>query len=411
MQHLKNIKVFTEDLLPGLFVSRLDCAWSESNFLLQGFKIESTSDIESLQHQCKFVYIDFISDEQYSFFKLETTKSTSYKQELTKKHSKDGQAFRKKIQPALVRGRKTNRLMKSLLDNIMLGQDFDLVAVRDTVKENVKQVLENTEAMLMLTMLKSQSEDIAQHSLNVSIMSIAFAHELGYSETELEDIGMAALLHDIGLAKVDSTIVNKHGKLNQVQKEKVQKHCQYGFDILSGKAGLTPSCVDVAISHHEELSGGGYPRGIKEIGITKNVRIVSIIDVYDTLTNYQIYSKVSSVLEGYKELMKEKKIRFDESLLLKFIKWRSIYPPGTIVELQSGEVGIVLSSKINNRMKPKLMLVLDEYKQPISEKIIDLSKLVVDNQSNQYKIVNSYENTAFGIDIQIYLDNGLVISS
>jgi putative nucleotidyltransferase with HDIG domain len=409
MQHLKRIKVFCEDLKPGMFVSELDRQWSESSFILQGFNIEDAEDIEEVKKQCQFVYVDFRSEEQYKFFKLETSVSSSYRKKI--KSSIDPEKFdlRERLKPALSRRKSTSRLMKGVFEKIMLGQDFDLHAVRDSVKQNVKAVLENEDAMMMVTMLKSQSEDIAEHSLNVSILSIGFAQALGYSETELEDIGMAALLHDIGQIKVDQKVLSKKGKLNQNERVEMTKHCQYGSDILLTKSGLTPSCIDVALTHHERLSGQGYPRGLRDNQISKNVRIVSIIEVFDALTSHQSYRKGMSVMDSYKILMAGKGTHFDEQLILKFVKWRSIYPPGSIVEMDNGEVGIVIAAHKEHKLKPRVLLVLNEYKQARKERLIDMSKMDLDSESNPYKIIKAYENMAFGIDLQEFADKGLKI--
>jgi len=409
MEHFKNVKVYTSDLIPGLTVTKLDRAWTETSFIMQGFTIESPFDVISLRRQCEYVYVDFKSLDEYRAFKIQTTRSDTYRRKLASKSSSVAET-KKRLNSAVLTHRKSNRLVKTLFDRIALGQEFDIASVRSNVKDNVKQILANPEAMLMMSMLKSQSEDLAQHSLNVSILSIGFAHHLGFSKVELEDIGMAAMLHDIGLVKVDRRLIHKPSKLNKDETEQVQKHCQYGFDILSGRRGLTPSCIDVAMAHHEQVDGNGYPRGLVSDKITKVVKIISIIDVYDTITNYQVYAKIMSIKDAYREMMKGKATRFDLELLLKFIKWRSIYPPGTIVELANGEVGIVIGSKETNRLKPRIMLVLDEYKEPCKETIIDLSKLQPEMHNSGLRIIQAFENSAFGIDIQEYAEKGLVIN-
>jgi len=409
MQHLKRVKVYSEDLEPGMFVSELDRDWSETSFLLQGFNIISTSDIEEVKRQCKFVYVDFKSDEEFKHYKLETTTSASYREQIKSSLPKKNYNLRENLKPALSRRTKSSALMKNVLDKIMLGQDFDLHAVRDTVRENVKSVLKNEEAMLMMTMLKSTNEDVAEHSLNVSILAIGFAQSLGYSELELEDIGMAALLHDIGQVRVNKSILSKKGKLNQNERMEMSKHTQYGFDLLASKSDLTPSCIDVVLSHHERLSGQGYPRGLQGEQISQNVRLVSIIEVFEALTSNQTYRKGMSVMDAYKVLMAGKSTHFDEKLILNFIKWRSIYPPGSIVEMANGEVGIVIKAHKEHKLKPRVLLVLNEYKQIRKERLIDMSKLDLDAESKPYKIVKAFENMAFGIDLQEYAEKGLKI--
>lgn len=409
MQHLKRVKVFCENLQVGMFVSELDRDWSESTFLLQGFTIESLEDIEEVKRQCKFVYIDFRSEQQFKQYKLETTTSQTYKAQVESSLTAGGYNLRQRLKPALARRQKSSRLMKSVLDKIMLGEDFEIHGVRETVKENVKSVLQNNEAMLMMTMLKSKNEDVAEHSLNVSILSIGFASALGMSETQLEDIGMAALLHDIGQMRVDQAVLKKKGRLNQNERNEVAKHCKHGFDILSSKSDLTPSCIDVAVAHHERLSGQGYPRGLKAEQISQVVRIVSIVDVFDSLTSHQTYRKGMSVMDAYKILMAGKGSHFDEQLVLKFIQWRTIYPPGSIVEMANGEVGIVIKTNKNHKLKPKVLLVLDEYKQPRKERMIDIAKGDLNPESELYKIIRAYENMAFGIDLQHYAEKGLKV--
>ncbi|MDH5434995.1 MAG: HD-GYP domain-containing protein [Gammaproteobacteria bacterium] len=408
MEQLKRVKVFTDELKPGMFVSELDRSWDETDFLLQGFTVTDFEDVEHVKSQCEYVYVDFKDIQEFQAYKRQSANFIPKKNQVEEEqlHTYN---LKKQLKPALARRRKTSHLMKSILDKIALSQDFDIQGVRQTVKENVKSVLSNHEAMMMITMLKSKSEDLAEHSLNVSILAIGFAQTLGYSRDQLEDIGMAALLHDIGQVKVNDNITSKPGKLNQNERLEIEKHCQYGFDILSSKTGLTPSCIDVVLTHHERLDGTGYPRKISDSSICRNAKIVSIVDAFDSLTSHQSYRKGMSVMDAYKILVAGKKTHYDESLVLKFIKWRSIYPIGSIVEMENGEVGIVVKSFEDHRLKPQVLLVLDEYKQPRQERLINMHKMDLTPESRPYKIVRAYENMAFGIDIQAYAEKGMVV--
>jgi len=342
------------------------------------------------------------------YFKVLHLKQAETKQAKTKQTA-NSYNLRKKLKPALKRTQQTSHLINGVIDRIMLGEDFDLHTVRQSVKEDVKAVIENEEAMLMMTMLKSVNSDVTAHCFNVSILSIGFAKSLGYSESILEDIGMAALLHDVGHMKVDKAITDKKGKLNQIERKEMAKHTQFGSEILSTKKGLTPSCMDVVMSHHEHLDGNGYPRGLKEDQISNNVRLISIVDTFDSITSFQAYRKAHPVMDAYKVLMDGKNERFDETLVLKFIKWRSIYPPGSIVEMDNGEVGIVIKSNQEHKLKPRVLLVLNEYKQPRKERLIDMSKVDLDSESKPYRIIKAYENMAFGIDLQEYTEKGLKV--
>ena len=100
---------------------------------------------------------------------------------------------------------------------------------------------------------------------------------------------------------------------------------------------------------------------------------------------------------------------FDENMVIKFVAWRGIYPPGSIIEMENGEVGIVIAVNEKFKLKPKVLLVLDEYKLKRTERIVDLSKMQLDSESKPYKIIKAYENSAFGIDLQSYTDKGLQV--
>ncbi len=408
-QHLKKIKVFSEQLQIGMFVSELDRDWSDTSFLLQGFVIECQEDIDAVVGQCKFVYIDFRSDEQFKRYRLASSGSSTFKQKNSGSVEAKVHYLENSLKPAATRFRKSSQLMKGLMDRIMLGENFDLHGVRDVVRDNVKQVLENEDAMLMMTLLKTKSDSRAEHSLNVSILTIGFARFLGYSEAQMEDIGMGALLHDIGQIKVDSKLLTKQGRLNQNEMAEMCQHPKYAFEILQSKSGLSGSCIDIAINHHERLGGQGYPRGLKGDKLSNNVKLVSIVDVFESLTSPQIYRSSMSVVDAYKILMAGKRTHYDEKMVIKFVEWRGIYPPGSIVEMENGEVGIVIAANRQFKLKPKVLLVLDENKQPRKERIIDMSNMHLDAESNLYKIVRAYENTAFGIDLQAYADKGLKV--
>ncbi len=410
IEHLKRIKVYAEALQVGMFVSELDIDWNKSSFLLQGFTIEDENDINTVQEQCEYVYVDFRSESQYKRFQLATSTSKSYQEANEDSAEAKENYLANKLAKAASRFDRSNRLMKSVMDRIMLGEDVDFHGVRGAVKENVKQVLANEDAMLMLTLLKGKSSSQAEHCLNVSILSIGFARYLGCDESELENIGMGALLHDIGQLRVDDKLLHKEGKLNHNQMAEMCRHPKYSLDLLQGKKELTDSCIDIAVNHHERLGGQGYPRGLTGDKLSRNVRLVSIVDVFESLTSPQVFRKSLSVVEAYKILMNGRNSHFDEKLVIQFIQWRGIYPPGSIVEMHNGEVGIVIKANSELKLKPKVILVLDEYKQPRKEKVIDLAKMPLDAESNPYKIIKAYENTAFGIDLQSYADHGLKLA-
>jgi len=410
-KHLQSIKVFSDNLEIGMYISALDKPWEQSSFLMQGFNLQDQMDIDAVKNECKHVFVDFKSEMQFKEHKLKTSVSKSYKQKIMSQHQMKNFDIKKHTKTARRSHKKTSVAVKSVLDKVMLGEDFDSYSVKSTVKNMVREVLTNEEAMLMMIMLKDNDDHVAQHCLNVSILSIGFARYLGFSEQQIEDIGIGALLHDIGKVKIQSELLNKTDKLSSEDMKKLCMHPQYSYQILQQKKDLPPSVVDIAVCHHERLAGQGYPRGLKAEQISRRVRIVSIIDTFEALTTDQPHRAALSVVEAYKILMQDKNIKFEEKLVLKFIEWRGIYPAGTIVEMKNGEVGIVVSgNRKGNKLKPKVLLVLDEEKHPRKERLIDLSFIQTDAESKPYVIFKAFESEAFGISVGKYLEDGLIIA-
>jgi len=409
--HLQKVKVFVENLEIGMFVSSLDKPWEDSSFLMQGIELNDQSDIDAVKSECKHVFIDFKSDIQFKEFKLKTSVSSSYQEKILSQKQMKNFDLRKHTKSARISHKKSSSAVKTVLDRVMLGEDFDSYSVKSAVKNMVKEVFSNEEAMMMMTMLKGERDSVAQHSLNVSILSIGFARFLGFSEQQIEEIGIGALLHDIGKVKIDKNLLDKEDSLSDKEMQQLCMHPQYSYRILQKKTDLPPSVIDIAVSHHERLGGQGYPRGLKAEQISRRVQVVSIMDTFESLTSDQPYRSAISVVEAYKVLMQDKNIKFDERLVLKFIEWRGIYPAGTIVEMKNGEVGIVVSgNRKGNKLKPKVLLVLDEQKKPRKTRLIDLSFIQTDAESNPYVIFKAFETEAFGVSVGKYLEEGLIIT-
>lgn len=394
-----------------MFVSALDKPWEQSSFLMQGFELQDQLDIDAVKNECEFVYVDFKSELQLKQYRYKTTVSKTYKEKVLSKRQMENFDLKKHTKTARKTHKKSSRAVKSVLDKVMLGEDFDSYSVKGVVKEMVREVLTNEEAMLMMIMLKNSDDHLAQHSLNVSILSIGFARYLGYSEQQIEDIGLGAMLHDVGKTRIEKALLNKKGELTQEEIQAIGMHPQYAYQILQSKKDLPPAVIDIAVCHHERLGGQGYPRGLKEEQISQRVRLVSLIDTFESVTTNQPYREAISVVEAYKILMQGKGQKYDEKLVLKFIEWRGIYPAGTIVEMKNGEVGIVVSgNRKGNKLKPKVLLVLDEDKEPRKPRLVDLSFIQTDAESKPYVIFKAYENEAFGISVQKYLEEGLIIA-
>lgn len=393
-------KMSVADLRIGMYVVELDRPWLETPFLFQGFIISSEEEIDQLAEHCEYVYIDVTQTEvKYS------------DKDKSRRHIKSRSIYKVPTEKALPEAIGHYDHAKKTVDNVLgalrLSHDIDTTEVKSAVRECVKSVLKNPNALLWLTQIKNQDDYTAEHSVRVSVLAVALGRELDLLEQELEDLGVAGMLHDVGKIKIPLEVLNKEGSLSREEYELIKTHTTSGRSLLMSKSDVPPVTVDVAYSHHEHINGKGYPRGITAEKIPYFAKIVSVVDAFDAMTSDRVYSKARSVLEALRILYECRGQQFDEEIVRAFIRLIGIYPPGHIAELSNGEVGIILSCPPRNKLKPKLIIVRNADKQTCAERIMDLAKTQKDEKGQQIRVREIFTDGAFGIELQEYKNKGL----
>jgi HD-GYP domain-containing protein (c-di-GMP phosphodiesterase class II) len=187
-------------------------------------------------------------------------------------------------------------------------------------------------------------------------------------------------------------------------------HTIHGRNLLMSSKGIYDSVIDVAYSHHERMDGHGYPRSLPGSGISKFSRIVAIVDAYDAMTADRCYQEAKTSTEAMKIIYNERGTHFDEELTLKFIRTLGLYPAGSIVELHSGEVGIVIEANPRYRQLPKVMLMRNSQKEALEKsKVVDLSLTESGEISKEYLIKRVWKDKSFGLSVNSYLEHGLFL--
>ena len=389
-----------------MFICKLDKEWLETPFLMQGFTIEDPEDIEIVAEYCEYVWVD--SDKKTSLSRHSSSAGTAsfapintyeYESSITEEHRKAYKTFRK-----------ARSITKDLLDDIRLGGALDTTAAKDTVSECVKSVLRHPDALLWMSKLREESEYTSEHSLNVCILAITFGRQLGFNEAELEKIGLCGLLHDVGKMRVPNEILNKPERLTDKEMNMMKAHTVHGRNLLVSAGNIYSGSIDVAYSHHERIDGTGYPRKLSGTGISRYAKLIAIVDAYDAMTANRCYSRAITSTEALKRIYEARGKQFDETLAIQFIKTIGLFPSGSIVELYSGDVGIVIETNQKRRHLPKIILVRNTKKQTREkEKVLDLSAIENDNLSRQYLIKKVWPDGSFDIYLKEYQEKGLVL--
>jgi len=404
----KTIQIPVSDLRVGMFVSKLDKDWLDTPFIMQGFLIEEPQDIEIVAEFCEYVWVD-----------------TEYAQKLSRHSSSPGTARQARpsddiFQPSCSiqeEHRKTYKtfqqarsLTKSMLDDIRLGGALDGTQARKTVSDCVQSVIRHPDALLWMAKIRSEREYTAEHCLNVCILAIAFGRQLGMDENELHNLGMCGLLHDVGKVRVPQEIVDKPASLTDKEMRLMKAHTVHGRNLLLSGSNIYNGAIDVAYSHHERIDGTGYPRKLPGSGISSYSRIISIVDAYDAMTASRCYAAAKTSTEALKIIYNVRGKQFDEALSIKFIETIGLYPAGSIVELYSGDVGIVIESNPRLRHLPRVILLLDEQKQLRKKEVVkDLSLIENGDLPRRYLIKQVWRDGSYNIRLADYQRKGLIL--
>lgn len=401
-------KLEINELRKGMFVCELDRPWLDSPFLFQGFLIDNDNEMTELKQLCKYVYIDTEkgSDKQGNQPTPDT--GTSLKKESQENDSASQRPyltnFEEEIKPAGRLRDEATSYMEELFDDVRAGNSVDANKTRTIVSSMVASILRNPDALVLLNNLRDNSDYAIAHSLNVCTLTLAFGRYLGLDQEELTEIGMGALLHDVGEIRVPKEIMSKEGLLSREESRLMQSHAQHGADILKNSEGIPLIAIEIARAHHERSNGQGYPAGLREDDITYFARIVGIVDVYDSVTTSHNNRDSINSTEALKNMYNWRNEMFDAGLVEQFIQCLGIYPVGSIVELDNGEVGIVIAVALDKRLQPKLMLVRDQLKKAYTPpRIINLALHSGDSKSSRYEINKVLEPGDYGIDLKSYL--------
>ncbi len=242
----------------------------------------------------------------------------------------------------------------------------------DIIKQIMDEMQNNSDTISLLTDIFVTDDYIFQHSINVTIYSIAIGMELGLSEKELSEIGTGAMLHDIGKVFIDQDILQKPEALNDEEFQVIKKHTQLGFDFLRKQIDLPLLVAHCAYQHHERLDGSGYPRGIKGDQMHRYAKLISVADVFDAVTSNRVYRDAKLPHEGLEVLYAGAINLFDKEMVEAFKKSVAVYPNGLTVKLSDGRNGIV--SKQNKHLCDRpIIRVLKENAKEVEAYEVDLA--------------------------------------
>ncbi len=427
----EQIKV--EALQVGMFVAELDRPWLDTPFLFQGFLIDSDEQIAELRQYCGYVIVDPVRSIGCSYWDntpqhqealrrleiLDREEPDSYTHlaplplELADRadgpfaRNRNRYADRNQLEEELPQAKQIHldaeRAVQKLYDELGRTGTTDLDRAHEVMDGMVESIIRNPDALALLSRVKRASAYVYGRSVSVAINMLLFGRHLGFPRDHMHLLGAAGLLLDVGTAKVPAEIVNKQGRLTPEEYTTVKQHVQWSLDLLRGSQGVSEKLLTIVACHHEREDGSGYPNHLRGAAIGVPGKMIAIVDCYDALTSERPYAAAFSPYEALQHLYGWRHHLFHLELVEQFIQCLGIYPVGSLVELNSGEVAVILAHNRVRRLKPRVLVLLDPRKQPYHAPVpLDLltaPKLVNDQP---YEIARAIENGMYGIDPRDY---------
>jgi len=297
--------------------------------------------------------------------------------------------------------------VREVITQIKGNQHADVRKLKRLVQKTIHFIMEDESILLGLTTIKNYDEYTFNHSCNVSIYSLAMGRRLGFSKETLTELGMTALFHDLGKSKISKEVLNKPGALDQTEWALMKKHPLAGVEIilnLKQLGEINPKMVIGIFDHHLRNDLSGYPKLFRKRKVSLFGRILQIADAYDAMTTPRIYKKAAYTPEQALAIMlKDKGGQFDPNLLKIFIGLVGIYPIGSLVLLDSREMGIVLKSNPDPQWmdRPTIMVVSRDGKGDPKKTLIDLAETDRDGHF-KWSIVKTLDPDRYYIDITKY---------
>ncbi|WP_100405336.1 HD-GYP domain-containing protein [Bacillus solitudinis] len=244
--------------------------------------------------------------------------------------------------------------LKKSVNGDYLSRSFSLV-----IESILKDIKSNPDTLALLSDVYVYDSYIFTHSLNVTVYALALAVELNFTDKQLLEIGVGALLHDIGKMVIPMEILAKPGRLTEEEFKEVKKHPKAGFDLLRNLPNISLLSAHCALQHHERLNGGGYPQGLEAEEIHPYGKILGIADVFDAVTSHRVYRRPMLPHEGLELLYAGVGTQFDKTLVEAFSRAIAVYPVGLTLTLNDGRVAIVIKQNKQLSSRPVVRVISD----------------------------------------------------
>jgi HD-GYP domain-containing protein (c-di-GMP phosphodiesterase class II) len=355
------------NLKPGMFVAELDRPWLETPFALQGFVVRDTSEVLYVSDYVEHVYVDAEYKGQRTALELAvapTARPTGDRLKLSEEFQRTKLSFDS-----------ASITLDRVFDSLRNGKATDIKAVQDAVSPLIQGVFRNQEAVAALLRLQQCGDYRYHHGVSMAVWAVILGRHIGLHIDELEKLAVGCAMCDVGMTQLPPELLNQAENLTDQQQKIIRAHPIIAAEMVAKSKDVSFEVLAIIENHHERADGSGYPRGIEGAAIPLLARIAGLVDTYDAMITARPYAPARTSSEATQELLDCKGTLFQDALVEQFVQAVGLFPTGTMVELNTGEVAIVVSQSNTRRLKPEIIVVLDAEKGRLeSPLIVDLAE-------------------------------------
>lgn len=397
-------------LRPGMYVSRLDRDWTGTPYPLQGVLIESTQDIAELSRYCSSVTVDISKSESFVRGALAQARAgQGYQMPMLSQIGAHPRPLLSTMEEEIPRAGaaldNVHRAARQIVLELRSSGRLDEAAVGEAVIPVVDSIVRNPDAFFWLQALRQHDPYSYSHAVNCCGLMAAFGRHLGFPDEALRDLATGGLLLDIGKTAIPEMLLESGQALDEEQMGLIRSHPQHGVRLYEQSGAGNGAVRDMILTHHEREDGSGYAGALAGEQIPLFGRIAGIVDSYDAMTSARPYRQALPRDQALQALYRQRGTLYQTDLVEQFVQCLGTYPVGTLVELSTGEVAIVIAHNPLRRLFPRVMLLTETDKQPRARlEALDLRQTWSAYDSRQISIRRGLEPGSYGLDpTELYL--------
>lgn len=387
------IKLQCSELVIGMFVADLDCPWADTPFSPSGFHLRKADDMQMLSKFCKSVVIDITKgalparQKRHNLTILSSARKASPVSatiKVDRNYYPVNASLKQQLDSGTAHFQQLLASFARLTECIRAGEHLEFASLTAPLNGIIDSAIANPQTLIWILNTEPMPVAPTAYCVRAAIWAALLARQIGMPRAEIESLFMGTLLADAGMHLLPERLIEKRGKFRKKEFLAYRKHVEFGVELLTQYPELDERVIRVVRCHHERNDGLGFPKGLRGEQIPALARFANLAYCFERILRSLSGVENVSPAKAIARLYKQRDLKFPEQLVVEFIHLMGMYPIGTLVELNTGEIAIVLEQHAEEKLNPKVAILTNELQVKL-----DKSKLVQLGESSDNRSVLS----------------------